>query len=113
MKLARMPLRIGLALVAFGVAALGAVTPVGQFATPPLTSAARIHITWSENPLEVVLFPGGMTSRDLTVTSNRNLEDVRLHVSSTLRSFLEVCVLRHHDRDEAHHAAMLISGAER
>jgi|GEM_PF-6731403 len=51
-----------------------------------------INITWSVNPLEVVLSPGETASRSVTLISTRNIGGLRLCVSATMRPFVQVAV---------------------
>ena len=68
-------------------------------------------ITWSENPVEVILSPGEMAARSLTVTSNRKLGGLRLCISPTLVPFVKLEVLKKHELD-AEDAALEASETE-
>src|SRR5690348_2416132 len=96
----------GVAAVVLGSIVLVARSPMPSSA--PLVSPRRtlesdderpINITWSVNPLEIVLSPGETASRNVTLISTRNIGGLRLCVSATLRPFVQVAVSTTHDKD--------------
>ena len=98
--------------VALAVLAPGSIVLEARFSTSTRASSASsgvsaksdedppANVTWSTNPLEVVISPGEMASRNLTLTGNRNNGGLRLCVVN-IESFVkaEVPIGRGHDND--------------
>lgn len=77
-------------------------SPVSPAATIEAVGKPAPTVTWSENPLDVILSLGETASRTLTLTTDRKVGKLRLCVSSTLAPFLTLNVLDKHDvEDEA------------
>lgn len=84
-------------LLAVGSVTLFAWLPSSSPALSPMPSATLAQspstqpkITWSENQIEVILSPGESTSKDLTFTSDLNIQNIVIEPVPTLAPFVSV-----------------------